>query len=131
MKLEDLGKAVDGLKSSDFKAVEVQLTEIDKHLTLRTYVHGYTLSELDSSIWLAIRTNRVAYSFLKRAPQINLVRWFNFVEQNHPEIHAEIKAQDEAERAKKTVASKAGGNYNMVLPDADKAVVTRFPPEPS
>jgi glutamyl-tRNA synthetase len=39
--------------------------------------------------------------------------------------------KDEAEKAKKMAASKAGASYNMALQDVEKGVVTRFPPEPS
>ena len=131
MKLDDLPQLVTSLSDSDFKKIEPHLLELDKHLTLRSYIDGYTLSEADTAIWVALRSSRIAYSYLKRAPASNLVRWFTFIEQTHPEIQAEIKAKDEAERAKKTSASKAGGSYSMALPDTDKGVVTRFPPEPS
>ncbi|TVY83726.1 putative cytoplasmic glutamate--tRNA ligase [Lachnellula suecica] len=131
MKTDDLSQLAVGLTAPDFKAIEPHLTALDKHLTLRTYVDGYSISEADTKIWVTLRTNKVANAFLKRGALVNLSRWFTFVEQTHPEIQEEIKLEDEAERAKKAAQSKAGASYNMALQETEKGVVTRFPPEPS
>jgi len=131
MKSEDLSKLAASLASPDFKTIEPHLLALDKHLTLRTFVEGYSLSQVDSDVWVAIRTNRVAAAALKRGTLVNAGRWFNYIEQTHPEIQQEIKAQDEAEKARKATLSKAGASYNKALQDTEKGVVTRFPPEPS
>lgn len=131
MKTAELSQLATNLAAPDFKAIEPHLIALDKHLTLRTYVEGYSISEADTKIWTTIRTNKVAVAFLKRGALANLGRWYTYVEQTHPEIQAEIKSKDEAERQKKMAQSKAGASYNMALQDVDKGVVTRFPPEPS
>ncbi len=124
-------KLASALSLPDFKAIEPHLLQLDKHLTLRSYIDGYRISEADKKIWVALRSNKVAYAFLKRGALANLSRWFTFVEESHPEIQVEIKVQDDAMKAKKAALSKAGASYNIALQDVEKGVVTRFPPEPS
>lgn len=131
MKTAELSQLATGLAAPDFKAIEPHLIALDKHLILRTFMDGYSLSEADTKIWVTIRSNKVANAFLKRGALPNLARWFNYIEQTHPEIQEEIKAKDEAEKARKANLSKAGASYNMALQDVEKGVVTRFPPEPS
>jgi len=130
MKIDDI-KALEKVLAGDFRSIEPHLQALDKHLILRTYLDGYTLSEVDTKIWQVLRSNRAAFSFIKRGNLVNLTRWFNFIEDNYPEIQEEIKARDAAAKAKVAAASKAGGSYNLALQDTDKGVVTRFLPEPS
>lgn len=131
MKTAELSILAAGLSAPDFKAIEPLLADLDKHLTLRSYVDSYSISELDTKIWVTIRSNKVANAFVKKGSLANLSRWFTYIEQTHPEIQGEIKAKDEAERTRKANLSKAGASYNMALQDVEKGVVTRFPPEPS
>jgi len=117
--------------AGDFKSIDAHLRALDKHLTLRSYIDGYTLGDIDTKIWLALRSNRAALGFVRKGSLANLSRWFTFVEKNHPEIQEEIKSAEAAKAAKQAAAGKAGGSYNITLPDAEKGVVTRFLPEPS
>ena len=119
------------LSALDFKSVEPHLLQLDKHLTLRSYIDGYVLSDADKKIWVALRSNKVTNAFLRRGTLANIGRWYTFIEETHPEIQSEIKIQDDATKAKKAALSKAGASYNMALQDVEKGVVTRFPPEPS
>lgn len=130
MKSDDL-KALPAKLVGDFRAVEPALAALDKHLVLRSYLDGYTLSDVDSKIWVALAENRAAVSFVRRGTLVHLKRWFLFVEDRHPEIQDSVKAASAARQAKVAAASRAGGSYNMSLKDAEKGVVTRFLPEPS
>ncbi|KAI0471479.1 tRNA synthetases class I, catalytic domain-containing protein [Xylariaceae sp. FL0804] len=130
MKADEL-VAVSTSLGGDFKSIEPHLIRLEKHLVLRTYLAGYTLSELDAKIWVAIKSNRVAVSFIRKGSYANLHRWFTYVEQVHPEIQEEVKAADTARKTKVQAASRAGASYNLSLQDSDKGVVCRFLPEPS
>ncbi|KAI5857471.1 glutamyl-tRNA synthetase [Durotheca rogersii] len=117
MKADELVAASTSL-DGDFKSIEPHLLQLGKHLTLRTYLSGYSLSDLDAKAWDAIKSNRVAVSF------------FTYIEQVHTEIQVEAKAADSARKTKPQAASRAGASYNLAL-RAEKGVVTRFLPEPS
>lgn len=130
MKLADL-HPIEGLLTADFRSIEPRLIFLNNFLTLRTYLEGYSLGELDTKVWQALRGNRAAVSFIRKGSLVNLARWFTFIEENHPEIQAEIKALDAAAKAKVAAASKAGASYALALQNTDQGVVTRFLPEPS
>lgn len=130
MKTHELQALPAGLVG-DFRSIEPQLRQLDKHLTLRSYLDGYTLGPLDRTIWQTLRANKAAIGFIRRNGLPNLSRWFSFLEQAHPEIQDEAKAAEAAAKAKVQAGSKAGANYNLALQDTDQGVVTRFLPEPS
>jgi len=79
MKLEEL-HPIEALVAANFREIEPRLQDLDKHLTLRTYLEGYTLSELDTKVWQALRGNRAAFSHIKKGSLANLARWFNYIE---------------------------------------------------
>lgn len=54
------------LSASDFRSVEALLRQIDKDLTLRTYLLGYTLSPADEQVWRAIRASNMASAIVRR-----------------------------------------------------------------
>ncbi|EAQ91695.1 hypothetical protein CHGG_03630 [Chaetomium globosum CBS 148.51] len=119
------------LSVPDFKAVEGVLLELERHLTLRTYLDGYELSSANTDAWIALRVNKVATGAVRKGSLTNVARWFSFIEANHPEIKGEIKAAQAKAKEKRATASKAGGSYNIGLKNTENSVVTRFPPEPS
>lgn len=131
MKDDDVAHLAKGLHAPDFKSLEPYLAQLDKYLTLRTYFRGYSLSKADTDLWTTVRGNKIAYSFLKKGTVPNLARWFNFIEETHPEIQEQFKVKDDAAKAKIAAGSKAGASYNIALQDAENGVVCRFPPEPS
>ncbi|KOS17226.1 putative glutamate--tRNA ligase [Escovopsis weberi] len=125
MKHEEL-EILAGRLNGDFRSIEPHLRDLDKHLTLRSYLEGYALGDLEAKIWQSLRANKVTIGFIRRNGLPNLTRWFTYIEQAHPEVQEATKA----EAAAKTPA-KGAANYNLGLQDTDKGVVTRFLPEPS
>ncbi|KAI9707612.1 MAG: hypothetical protein M1836_000573 [Candelina mexicana] len=119
------------LTALDFKAIEGSLSELDSHLTLRSYIVGYALTIADLNVWGVLRGNRVAYAYLKKDQLVNLGRWFRFIEEANPWITTMIDQMNAQARDKKTAKSKEGASYDIALQDTEKGVVTRFPPEPS
>ncbi|TKA54367.1 hypothetical protein B0A49_12865 [Cryomyces minteri] len=115
-------------KPLDLKTIEGPLGELDAHLTLRSYIVGYSQTDADTTVWTTLRANRVAYAYIKQSLMINLARWFKFIEETNPEITTTLPERP-AKDEKKT--RDEGGNYDIGLQDAGDGVVTRFPPEPS
>jgi glutamyl-tRNA synthetase len=114
----------EAFNTPNLKQLEAPLAELDAHLTLRTYIVGYALTDADTIVWKALRSNRVAHAFLKQNLMVNLSRWFNFIEATaQPTIELPTRPGKEA------VAE--GASYEIGLPDTENGVVTRFPPEPS
>lgn len=117
--------------STDFKSVEGPLLELDSHLTLRSYVVGYSITVADLSVWGTLRGNKIAYAAIKKGSFLNVSRWFKFIEETNPWITAALQSLNAQAQEKKSAKSKEGGSYDIALPDTEKGVVTRFPPEPS
>ncbi|MCJ1467515.1 hypothetical protein MMC07_006140 [Pseudocyphellaria aurata] len=119
------------LVPADFKSLEGPLLELDSHLTLRSYVVGYTLTVADLSVWGAIRGNKIAYAAVKKGSMLNVGRWFKFIDETNPWITTALQSLNAQAQEKKTAKSKEGASYDIALLDTEKGVVTRFPPEPS
>ena len=117
--------------SSDFKSVEGPLLELDAHLTLRSYIVGYTLTIADIAVWGAIRGSKIAYAAVRNGSMSNVSRWFRYIDETNSWIIDALQALNAQAQEKKTAKSKEGGSFDIALPDTEKGVVTRFPPEPS
>lgn len=122
---------VDRLAPTEFKSVEGPLLELDSHLTLRSLIIGYTITPADLVFWGAIRGNKVAYAAVKKGAMLNVTRWFKYVEETNPWLASVVQSINAHAQERKAAKSKEGASYDIALPDTDKGVVTRFPPEPS
>ncbi|KAL7270943.1 glutamate--tRNA ligase [Rhizina undulata] len=117
------------LSTSDFKVTSAALEEINHHLTLRTFIVGYSLSIADITVWGYLNGNGQALSAIKRNHLPNLVRWFKYVASI--ERVSSVVETFKAELNTKKKAKSKESSYDIGLLDTDKGVVTRFPPEPS
>ncbi|KAH8731868.1 glutamyl-tRNA synthetase [Phaeosphaeriaceae sp. PMI808] len=124
-------KRAEALQPLNLKVIEPSLLELDAHLTLRSHIVGYTLSDADTAVWSTLRGNRVAHAFIKQNLMPNLCRWFRYIEEAHPQSVVVVgKGKDEAKGAKD---KNDDANYDIGLQDVGDGtgIVTRFPPEPS
>lgn len=119
----DFQSLASAIAAGDFKSLEPHLLDLEKHLTLRTYISGYELSDADKKIYSSLRNNKVAIGLVRKGRFASVSRWFNFIEAAHPEVREEATGP----KTKK----KGGASYNIPLPNTENGVVTRFPPEPS
>ncbi|KAF2422168.1 glutamyl-tRNA synthetase [Tothia fuscella] len=123
--------------TKDRKALEAAFTELDAHLTLRSYIVGYSVTEADINLWKTIRENHIAGSFVKQGLLVNAARWYKFIEETNPELAtastrpAKEKAAKDAQGADEKKKDDGGGNFEIGLQEVKGQVVTRFPPEPS
>ncbi len=116
----------------NLKAIEGSLAELDAHLTLRSFLVGYEMTDADTTVWKVLRENRVAHSYIKQGLMVNLARWFKFIEETNPSISLAERPLKGGKGAdgEKTVEKDEGGSYEIGLQDTEHGVVTRFPPEP-
>lgn len=120
-----------GLALQDFKTLGSFLFEFNQFLTLRTFVGGYTLSQKDTTLWTVLHMNKVALGLIRRSAFLNVTRWFTHLEITYPDLQNAARARQNEVKTANAQASQAEGRYNMQLQDAEKGVITRFPPEPS
>ena len=106
------------------------MLELDTHLTLRSYIVGYQLTLADLYVYGVIRGNKFANAALKKGALVNVSRWFKYIEETNPWVAIAIQSANAQAQAKKLAKSKEA-NYDIDLPDIEKGIVTRFPPEPS
>ena len=116
---------------ADHKAIEGPMQELDAHLILRSYIVGYSLTAADLTIWGAIRGNKICYAAVKKGALLNVSRWFKFIEETCPWIGVALQSANAQAQLKKAAKSSEGASYDIALPETEKGVVTRFPPEPS
>ena len=118
----------EAFKPLNLKQIEAPLAELNDHLTLRTYIVGYSVTDADTTVFKALRGNRIAHSYIKQGLMVNLSRWFKFIEETEkPELDLPTRAKGEGKKETKDDAA----SYDIGLQDTEKGVVTRFPPEPS
>lgn len=127
-------KRAQDLQPLNLKAVEPHLAELDAHLTLRTHIVGYGLTDADTTVWSTLRGNRVAHAYIKQNLMPSLCRWFRYIEEAYPQSVVVVsggagKDKKEGKDAKKN----DDANYDIGLQDVGDGtgIVTRFPPEPS
>ena len=82
-------------------------------------------------MWGAIRGNKIAYASIKKGAMLNVSRWFKFIDETCPWIANAIQSANAQAQSKRSAKSSEGASYGIGLPDTEKGVVTRFPPEPS
>jgi hypothetical protein len=125
----------EAFKPLNLKAIEPSLLELDAHLTLRSHIVGYTLSDADTVVWSTLRGNRVAHAFIKQDLMKNLCRWFRYIEERYPQSVVVVQEGGKGKESGK--GGKEGknddANYDIGLQDVGDGtgICTRFPPEPS
>lgn len=119
------------LVPTDYKAIEGPLLELEAHLTLRSFIIGYSLSVADLCVWGVIRGNKIAYAAIKKGNLMNVSRWFRYIDETNPWIATALHSLNAQAQEQRSAKSKEGASYDIALPDTAKGVVTRFPPEPS
>ncbi|KAI5807117.1 tRNA synthetases class I, catalytic domain-containing protein [Geopyxis carbonaria] len=117
------------LGGKDFKATTAALGELNDHLSLRTFLVGYQVTEADATVWGALNGNNQAVAAIRRNHLPNLVRWFKYVSAIE-HIGTVVEAFKDEVLSKKKSKSKES-NFEIGLLDTEQGVVTRFPPEPS
>lgn len=123
----------EALKPLNLKQIEPGLAELDAHLTLRSYIVGYSITDADTTVWQTLRGNRVAHAYIKQNLRPNLCRWFRYIEETYPQHAAIPERPKEAKAANGEKAKDEGANFDIGLQDVGDGtgIVTRFPPEPS
>ena len=116
--------------SQDFKSLGRAMAELDAHLTIRSYIFGYSPTSIDLIVWGALRGNKIAVSALQRSKN-NIKRWFEYIEATNPFASRAISDLEALAKHRRAAASAAGRSYDIGLENTENGVVTRFPPEPS
>ena len=78
-------KRAEAFKPLNLKQIEPALAELDAHLTLRSHIVGYGLTDADTTVWTTLRENRVAHAYIKQNLMANLCRWFRYIEEAYPQ----------------------------------------------
>ncbi|CAK9216185.1 unnamed protein product [Sphagnum troendelagicum] len=122
----------------------------DSYLTFRTFLVGYDISIADVTLWAHLAASGQRWeSFRKSSKFINLVRWYNCILAQYPDLgnlvsrYTGRRSTGLPEGAKSASSAKTNGlaadkkekvegSFDVDLPGAEIGkVCTRFPPEPS
>ncbi|KAJ3044233.1 hypothetical protein HDV00_002911 [Rhizophlyctis rosea] len=118
--------------ATDYKAVASVFDVLNTHLTLRSFIVGYSQTIADFAAWGALRGNAIFMRQLKAGKGLGtyISRWFQHIAQSDA-VQAGIADFEKAKTGAKPV-KKDQGSFDIDLKDAEMGkVVTRFPPEPS
>ncbi|KAI7897974.1 tRNA synthetases class I, catalytic domain-containing protein [Cokeromyces recurvatus] len=122
------------LSTSDFKALDAVYKELNKYLTLRSYIVGYQVTLADFVIWGALRSSPVFARIVKTKPEnlgVYLVRWYEYITSLSAAEYA-LTAVQKQEKSSKAPKAADQGKFDIGLTEAEMGkVCTRFPPEPS
>ncbi|KAI7863062.1 tRNA synthetases class I, catalytic domain-containing protein [Spinellus fusiger] len=120
------------LATSDFKVLDSIFKELNKHLTLRSYIVGYQLTLADFVVWGALRGSPVFARIVKTKKEslgVYLGRWYDHIG-TLAATESAIAGLQKQEKVK--AKSNEQGKFDIGLTDAVMgSIVTRFPPEPS
>ncbi|KAI9302374.1 tRNA synthetases class I, catalytic domain-containing protein [Cunninghamella echinulata] len=126
------------LETSDFKAQNEAFKELNKYLTLRSYIVGYSVSIADFTLFGALKGSLAfgrVFKTKKESLGIYLVRWFEYIQSLNASILAvETIQNSQKKKQEKSTKTKGSdqGKFEIGLTEAEIGkVVTRFPPEPS
>ncbi|KAF3926787.1 hypothetical protein ABW21_db0209615 [Orbilia brochopaga] len=127
--------AASRLLGADYRGAVKAIEELDSHLTLRTFIVGYTPSVADIAVYGILRGNSQFYSLVRKTTYLNAHRWAKYMESAPSSVSA-LDAYKAAADARKPASAgdrkkTQAGNFDIGLSNTEKGVVTRFPPEPS
>ncbi|KAI9147203.1 putative glutamate--tRNA ligase, cytoplasmic [Paramyrothecium foliicola] len=115
---------------NNFQAAAENLSRLDLHLTIRTYIAGYDISPADLLLWGVLKSNHIALSLIKKTYK-NVLRWYELIERSQTWIPNAVQRLMSPGAKARAAASASGASYEIHLPKIDGPMVTRFPPEPS
>jgi len=124
----------DVLFSTDFKPIVAAVRVLDNHLTLRSYMVGYSLSLADFAVWGALRGCNGFQKLVNQNKDVglHLRRWFDFVSSLEYFKSVDPVAGESVTPVESTAKKTDQGSFDIDLKDAVMGqVITRFPPEPS
>ena len=121
----------ESFNNSDFKKLSLGFDQLNNHLTLRSFIVGYSISIADFAIFGQLKSNAIFNKQVKngKMSNVHLLRWFEFMNS----LDCVQLALKELENAKDLAKDRSDkGNMAIPLTGAEMGkVVTRFPPEPS
>lgn len=69
--IEEWKQRAEKFTVKDLKALSSPFTELDAHLTLRSFIAGHSQTDADIAVYQAIRSNHIASSFLRQGLLVN------------------------------------------------------------